>query len=97
MKADLNKHIELRSKRDGRLRPFIAGTRVEVQYIVKDHEWHGMGSEEIAQGYDNVSIAQVHAALAYYHDNREQLRQMIREDEAVIEKLKERLEGSTKE
>lgn len=76
------------------MRPFIAGTRVEVQYIVKDHEWQGMGSEEIAQGYDNVSIAQVHAAMAFYHDNRDEIRRMIREDDALAQKLRRQSEGS---
>ncbi len=76
------------------MRPFIFGTRVEVQYIVKDHEWHGLDPEEIARGYENVSIAQVYAALAYYHDNRDDIRKMIREDEALIQNLQDQLDGS---
>ncbi len=76
------------------MRPFIVGTRVEVQYLVKDHEWHGIDPEAIARGYDNVSIAQVYAALAYYHDNRDEVRQMIREDESSIQRLQDQLDGS---
>ena len=41
-----------------------------------------------------MSIAQVHAALAYYHDNRDEVRQMIREDDAIIQKLRDQVEGS---
>jgi uncharacterized protein (DUF433 family) len=94
MEAKLNKHIELRAKKDGAMRPFVFGTKVEIQYIVKDHEWHGMDPEEIARGYDNVSIAQVYAALAYYHDNRDDIRQMMREDEAIVQNLQNQLDGS---
>ncbi len=94
MESNGDKHIEFRAKKSGAIRPFIAGTRVEVQYIVKDHEWHGIDPEEIARGYDNVSIAQVYAALAYYHDNRDELRRMIHEDEAFVRQLQEQLDGS---
>ena len=85
MQTTLAQHVEFRPKRSGHERPFIRGTRVEVLSIVVDSEVHGMSAEEIARGYDNVSLADVYAALTFYHDNRDLLRQMLREDEEWVE------------
>jgi len=43
---DINKFIEFRPKRDGRSRPCIKGTRVEVQYIITDKELHNQDMRE---------------------------------------------------
>ena len=53
-------------------RPRIAGTGVTVQRIVG---WYklGLNPEEIADRIGHLSLAQVHAALAYYHANRAQI------------------------
>ena len=50
-------------------RPCIAGTGVSVRRIAL---WHNMGliPEEIARKFGHLSLAQVHAALAYYHANQ---------------------------
>jgi uncharacterized protein (DUF433 family) len=85
MTVDLSKHIEFKAKRDGRMRPFVRGTRVEVLYIVTDSEVHGMAAEEIAAGYDNLTLADVYAALAFFHDNRDELRRMQREDDQLAQ------------
>ena len=51
-------------------RPCIAGTGVTVKRIAG---WHrlGMTPEEMAAQYGHLTLAQVHAALAYYYANRE--------------------------
>jgi uncharacterized protein (DUF433 family) len=50
-------------------RPCIAGTSVSVRRIA---QWHNMGliPEEIVRKIGHLSLAQVHAALAYYHANQ---------------------------
>jgi uncharacterized protein (DUF433 family) len=50
-------------------RPCIAGTGVSVRRIAV---WRNMGDtpEEIANNFGHLSLAQVHAALAYYYANR---------------------------
>ena len=50
-------------------RALIAGTGVTVRRIA---QWHNLGltPEEIAARIGHLSLAQVHAALAYYHANR---------------------------
>ncbi len=61
-------------------RPRIRGTGVTVQRIVA---WYklGLSSEEIARRIGHLSLAQVHAALAYYHANREEIETAIVADE----------------
>jgi uncharacterized protein (DUF433 family) len=50
-------------------RPRIAGTGVSVRRVAG---WYRMGlePEEIADELGHLTLAQVHAALAYYHANR---------------------------
>ena len=54
-------------------RPCIAGTGVSVRRIA---QWHNMGQipEEIVGTFaGHLSLAQVHAALAYYYANQEEI------------------------
>lgn len=57
-------------------RPRIAGTGVTVERVVG---WYKLGltPEEIAVRIGHLSLAQVHAALAYYHANREEVEAAI--------------------
>jgi uncharacterized protein (DUF433 family) len=76
-----NNYIEIRPNRDGEPRPYLAGTRVRVQDIVSDHERYGLSPDEIAREYPHLTLAQIHAALAYYFDHREEIRAMMKSDE----------------
>lgn len=51
----------------GRMR--IDGTRITVHRIATLYK-QGQSPEEIVQTYSHLSLAQVYAALAYYHANR---------------------------
>ena len=82
-------------------RACIAGHRIRVMDIVVLHEMRGMCPEEIAYQYPSISLADVHAALAYYFDNRQEIPDEFRKDEELAEwvkanlpsKLRERLRG----
>ena len=67
-------------------RPVIADTGVTVQRIVV---WYKLGlmPEEIAERIGHLSLAQVYAALAYYHANREAVDSEIADEDAEYEKL----------
>ena len=60
-------------------RPRIAGTGVTVQRVIS---WYklGLSPEEIAEEFGQLSLAQIHAALAYYHANREEIESAIAAD-----------------
>lgn len=53
-------------------RPIIAGTKTSVNRVVALYK-QGAGAEEIARRISHLSLAQVYAALAYYHVNQDQV------------------------
>src|SRR5713101_5885861 len=67
-------------------RPKIAGTGVTVMRVAA---WYKMGltPEEIGTQYGHLSLAQIHAALAYYHANPEEIEADLAEEEAFIERV----------
>jgi uncharacterized protein (DUF433 family) len=67
-------------------RPRIAGTGVTVRRIVG---WYklGLSPEEISTEIPHLSLAQVYAALAYYHANREEIEADTAAEEAEAERL----------
>jgi uncharacterized protein (DUF433 family) len=67
-------------------RPCIAGTGVTVRRIAG---WHNLGltPEEIAAKIEHLSLAQIHAALAYYHANRDEIDSDIAAEEAATEEI----------
>ena len=69
-------------------RPRVAGTRVRVQDIVACHEFQGMTADEIVDGYPHITLADVYAALAYYHDHRDEIRGHMKQDEDFVARFK---------
>jgi uncharacterized protein (DUF433 family) len=73
-------HIELRKNRDGADRAFIAGTRVRVQDVYALSEIQGKTPDEVVEALPHLTLAQVHAALSYYFDHRDDIVREMRED-----------------
>lgn len=71
-------HIELRAGVRGE-RAYIAGHRVRVQDIVLWNE-EGLSADEIVARVPSITLADVHAALAYYYDHREEMDGQIQAD-----------------
>ena len=90
--TDIGSLIERRSGFRGG-RPVVAGTSVSVQRIAG---WYklGLGPEEIAENFGHISLAQVHAALAYYHSNREEIEAYLRDEDAANAQLEERTDSN---
>lgn len=67
-------------------RPRIAGTGVSVRRVAI---WYKLGllPEEIADRIGHLSLAQVHAAVAYYHANREMIEVELSAEEAESDRL----------
>jgi uncharacterized protein (DUF433 family) len=83
-------HIEIRQNRAGQDRAYIAGTRVRVQDIYVDSEVLGKSPEEIVAALPHLTLAQVHAALAYYFDHREEILEELRQDAQFVALMKQR-------
>lgn len=85
----LDGHIEITTGIAGG-KPRIKGHRITVENIVIWHEMLGRSADEIATEYE-LTLADVYAALAYYHDNRELIDKSIREQESFVEALRQEM------
>ena len=47
--------------------------RTRVAMIVMDYIGRGLGPEEIVRHYPYISLAEVHAAMTYYHDHQAEI------------------------
>ncbi len=100
MSAVLNTLIEL----DDHGVAWISGTKVKVIEVATDKLAHGSSPEEMHFQYPHLSLAQIHAALAYYYEHQAEFdTQIIRQanwaaelaeqakDSPLRRKLRERL------
>jgi uncharacterized protein (DUF433 family) len=69
-------------------KPHILGHRINVEDVATWHEKMGMSPAEIVATYPTITLAQVHAALAYYQDHREEIEADIREGDEFVERLR---------
>ncbi|MBI5763467.1 MAG: DUF433 domain-containing protein [Planctomycetes bacterium] len=69
-------------------KPRITGQRIRVQDIVAWYEFHGMTPDEIVAGYPQMTLADVHAALAYYHTHHDEIQRQMADDEAFVDNLR---------
>jgi uncharacterized protein (DUF433 family) len=69
-------------------RPRLAGTGVSIRRIVG---WYKLGwsPEEIADRIGHISLAQVHAALAYYHGNQHAMEADMAAEQAEADRLEQ--------
>ena len=66
----------------------IKGHRIRVIDIAVMHEKLGFTADEIVDQLPTLTLADVHAALAYYWDNRDELERKLAEDEAFAEQFR---------
>ena len=51
----------------------IAGTHTKVIELVLDYQAYGWSPEELQFQHPNVTMGQIHSALAYYWDHQDEL------------------------
>jgi len=62
-------------------KPKIAGTGITVMRVAGWYKM-GMSAEDIVLEYPHLTLAQVHAALAYYHTNRSEVEADLEQEKA---------------
>jgi uncharacterized protein (DUF433 family) len=87
MELTLNNHIDIMPGVCGG-KPRVAGHRIRVQDIAVWHDMQGQSATEIVGRFPQLSLADVHAALTYYFDHREEILRDIREDADFVSQLK---------
>lgn len=68
--------------------PRIAGTRIKIKHIYTWVECMGMTPAQVVAEHPHLTMAQVHAALAYYWSHREEIHQDIEKEEKLVAELK---------
>lgn len=71
-------------------KPCIAGTRIRV-WDVATHTLGGASPEEIVEVFPGLSLADVHAALAYFYDHREEIERQVSQDDQLVEETRRTL------
>ncbi len=82
-------------------RACISGHRIRVADIVVWHERRGYAPDEILDFFPGLTLSDVHAALAYYFNNRDEIDNDLRQEETGAmrfasngrSKLREKLGG----
>ncbi len=67
--------------------PYLEGTRTKVVEIALDSLAHHWDAEDIQRQHPHLTMGQIHAALAYYHDHREALDAVIAQQLAEIDRI----------
>jgi uncharacterized protein (DUF433 family) len=71
---------------------WIDDTNIKVVEVVLDKLAHGSSPEEMHFQYPHLSLAQIYAALAFYHDNKATFDEQIARDQGDIQALRSQAE-----
>ena len=80
----INEHIEIVEGETGP-KARIVGHRIRVKDIVIWHEHRQMTVAEIIELFPQLTRSDIHAALAYYWDNKNEIDTAMANDVALIE------------
>jgi uncharacterized protein (DUF433 family) len=84
MVAVLNSLIEI----DEKGIPWICGANTKVVEVVLDKIAHGWSPEEMHRQHPHLSMAQIHAALAYYYEHQNEVDADIERRNRYVEELR---------
>src|SRR4029453_16105650 len=83
-------HIEF----DASAIPLLAGTTMKVVELVMAQKAYGWSPEEIHFQHPYLSLSQIHSALAYYWDHREEMDRDIERRSRLVEEARQQAGGS---
>ena len=69
--------------------PMIAGTTMKVVELVLDHLAYGWSPEELHFQHPELTLGQIHSALAYYWDHKAELDEDIERRLQVVDQLQQ--------
>jgi uncharacterized protein (DUF433 family) len=92
----IREHIEIVQGADGP-KPRIAGHRIRVQDVAIWHEKLGMSPRQIVEQHPTITLADIHAALAYFWDHRDEIDRLIAEEHEFVEAFRRENPGPLQE
>jgi len=92
MSVTAYRHIEL----DANGVPHLAGTPTKVVEIALERIAHHWDAEQIQRQHPDLTLAQVHSALAYYYDHQQELDDDIEQRRRRADEIFDRLGPATR-
>ena len=77
--------------------PHINGTRITVSTIAREVEYLRMSADEVVATHPHLTLAQVHAALAYFYDHRNEIESAMRAAQDIETELRARFPSRIQE
>jgi uncharacterized protein (DUF433 family) len=71
--------------------PIIEGTRTRVIDIAIEYEMLGRSPDEIISSHPHLNLPQVHDALSFYYENRDELDRKAERDQEFLARLKKEI------
>jgi uncharacterized protein (DUF433 family) len=66
----------------------IKGTRIRIIDVAIEYEYMGLTPDEILEAHPHLELKQIHDALSYYYENREENDREIRSRLKDVDKLR---------
>ncbi len=79
-------HVHIEPNAEGE--PIIAVTRIKVRMIALDRIARGWDAEEIQRHHPDLSLGQIHSALAYYFDQKQEMGRDIADRHERVTRLR---------
>lgn len=67
--------------------PYIKGRHIKIKMVAQMYLAESITIEDVIEQY-GLSLAQIHAAMAYYYDHKDYFNQKAQEIQPLIEKVK---------
>ncbi|MGD9644502.1 MAG: DUF433 domain-containing protein [Pirellulales bacterium] len=74
--------------------PRIAGTGFKVVLLVADHLVYRWDAEQLHRQYPELTLGQIHSALAYYYDHQAELDQELEARSRQADEFRDQLAGT---
>ena len=68
--------------------PWIEGANTKIVELVAASKAHGWSAEELAYQHPHLTLGQVHSALAYYWDHREEIEADLTRRAAIADEIR---------
>jgi uncharacterized protein (DUF433 family) len=83
--------LPLRADEHGSIR--IGNTRVLLELAIRAYQ-AGLSAEQIAERFDTLELADIHAVIAYYLRHRPQVEDYMQRRQAEAEEIRRRIEAA---
>jgi len=70
--------------------PVVDGTRTRVIDIAVEYEMLGHSPDEIISSHPQLTLHQVHDALSFYYENRDELDHKFEQDQEMIARIRQK-------